>query len=185
MDRLSRLYREKKEGDLRITISPPVGIIVRREDEGTSHKHIINRTTPHHKDDGNTCEDCKTKRDTEWILELSLHPPSNTHTIPALVNALPPTSRMDEVTSRPFHLETEATPDESDAPTMTLDLATTERGSEEQISPRTREKEGANRERGRSRTAYVFLDSGCLTAILEKRLHEDLQIPALIFLHHI
>jgi hypothetical protein len=39
---------------------------------------------------------------------------------------------------------------------MTLDLATTERGSEEQISPRTREKERANRERGRSRTAYVF-----------------------------
>jgi hypothetical protein len=46
---------------------------------------------------------------------------------------------------------------------MTLDHATTERGSVERISPRTSERKKANRERGRSRTAQVFLDSGCLT----------------------
>ena len=118
---------------------------------------------PQCRDCTTNCEDCESKKDTEWILEISLHPLSNTDTILALVNALQPTLRKGQVTDRPFHPEAGASPTESDAPTTTLDHATTERGSGEQISPRTNEREKANRERGRSRTAHVFLDSGCLT----------------------
>ena len=67
------------------------------------------------------------------------------------------------MTDHPSRLEAEASPSGSDAATMSLDHATTERGNGEQTSPKTSEREKANRERGRSRTAQVFLDSGCLT----------------------
>jgi hypothetical protein len=163
MDRLSRFYRAKKEGDLPIAINPPVEFYVRQEDEGTSLSHNISNDTPQCKDCGNNCEDCESKKDTEWILELSSHTQSNTYTIPALVNALQPTSRTEQVTDHPFHLEAEAFPPGSDASATSLEHATTERGNVEQTSPKTSEREKANRERGRSRTAQVFLDSGCLT----------------------
>jgi hypothetical protein len=150
MDRLSRFYRAKKDGDLPMAISPPVEITVRREDEGTSIY-----IAPQEDFGKNTCEGCRSRWDTDWILEISMQPQSNTDTIPALVNALQPTSRTVEATDHPFLLEAGTSTDGSDAPARKLDPAITERGSGEQTSQRTGDVEGANRDRGRSRTVHV------------------------------
>jgi hypothetical protein len=162
MDRLSRFYRAKKEGDLPVAISPPVDLILKKDDEGIdpSPQHI---KTPQKQCGNKSCEDYVTKADIDWILELSTNPPTNSDTIPAIVNALPPTFRTGQATDHPFHQEAEANLSERSAPTTKQELDRTARGSEGMTSRRTRDEERVNRERGRSHTTHVFLDSGCLT----------------------
>ena len=124
-----------------------------------------------------TCESCQEKHDQEWIFQTTEHTNVNHDTNQAFVYALQPPSPMEQATDRPFHQEAGADPTEGNALLTNQGDAQTERGSATKGVTKTKEKVKANRDRGRSRTAQVFLDSGCLTGSyiredLAKKLNE-------------
>ena len=184
MDRLSRFYRAKMEGDLPVAISPPLEF-QRQDEEGTLRMPSACEGT--HGVNASTCGTCKCNPDLDWILELSTDTISNNDTIPAVVHALQPTSPKEGVIGRPFHREAGQTPTERNAPETSPRNVHTAREDEGRISQRISGEEKANREKGRSQTAHVFLDSGCLTGsyITEELARKLASTKSIFFTPHV
>ena len=110
-----------------------------------------------------TCDTCLASSDRDWINAISDHHLLSLDTNPALVYALQPPNPTELATARPPPAGVEAKPSEDDAPATTKGNGQPERSAQPEENQRTREKEGVDRDRGRSFTTSVFLDSGCLS----------------------